>query len=170
MIHMMTVMPNGLKLPLRVLIDTGCEMCLVRSGLIPSQYLRPAKNKMSLVAANGIILPGGHTECLLNLIAQGYDMQVGSYRFLELPTTCIEANITVDIILSFRWCVERHIDILAQKYGLKLNGSPTYFIFGGSGNNCANDQTNVGKIEGQETPMEEMVREPPKNKRVFNGR
>ena len=152
MIHMVTIISNGLKLPLRVLIDTGCEMCLVRSGLIPSQYLRPAKNKMSLVAANGTILPGGHTECLLNLIAQGYDMQVGSYRFLELPTMCIEANINVDIILSFGWCVERHIDILAQKYGLKLNGPPTYFL-GGNGNNCANDQTNVGKIEGQKPQL-----------------
>ena len=47
MIHMVTVMPNGLKLPLRVLIDTGCEMCLVRSGLIPSQYLRPAKKNVT---------------------------------------------------------------------------------------------------------------------------
>ena len=38
-------------------------------------------------------------------------------------------------------------------------GLQPILFFGGSGNNCANDQTNVGKIEGQETPMEEMVRE-----------
>ena len=29
MLHMVTVLPNNLKIPLRVLVDTGCEMCLV---------------------------------------------------------------------------------------------------------------------------------------------
>ena len=35
MLQMVAILPGPLRIPLRVLLDTGCEMCLVRSGLIP---------------------------------------------------------------------------------------------------------------------------------------
>ena len=44
MLHMVTILPNGLKIPLRVLVDTGCEMCLIRSGLFSlNSLLLPEK-------------------------------------------------------------------------------------------------------------------------------
>ena len=156
MLHMVSILPNGMKLPLKVLVDTGCEMNLVRMGLIPSQYLTPATNKISLVTANGTILPGGQRECTLDLVAKGSENSSGNFRFLEFPTVCLEAKINVDIILSFGWCVDRHIDILPREYGLRLNGETPCFISGATRSMSDVRQIRVWGIDGHN---KQLVRE-----------
>ena len=128
MLHMVTILPNGLKIPLRVLVDTGCEMCLIRSGLVSPEFFAPARKSLSLVTANGSPLVGGQKECILKLVASGFPVGGGSFRFWELPTICMEANINVDLILSFGWFRERNIDICPSQYGIRLNTQPPYLI------------------------------------------
>ena len=131
LLHMVTILPNGMRLPLKVLVDTGCEVNLVRTGLIPSKFLTPASQRVSLVTANGTLLPGGQQECDLELITKGQELPDGAYHFYSIPTKCHEAKINVDIILSFGWCVDNHIDILTKEYGLRMNCcDPPCFING----------------------------------------
>ena len=146
MLHMVTLLPNNLKIPLRVLVDTGYEMCLVRTGLIPPEFFMPARNKLSLVTANGSLLAGGQKECTLNLIANGFQTETNLCSFLELPTICMEANINVDLILSFGWFAERNIDICASQYGVRVNSQPAYFIPGAMVDVCA-PMSNISAIQ-----------------------
>ncbi len=44
---------------LDVLVDTGATVNLIKKGIIPTYLFKPAKRKMSLVAANGKVIPGG---------------------------------------------------------------------------------------------------------------
>ena len=51
-------------------------------------------------------------------------------RFLILPTTLYEADISVDVLLSFSWLQELNLDIKAKDYGLQTHTTPPYFISG----------------------------------------
>ena len=59
-LNMLTVFLDGLKIPLKELVDTGCELNLLRTGLVPQKYFKEANRRISLVTANGSVLPGGN--------------------------------------------------------------------------------------------------------------
>ena len=130
MIPMLFITPDGVKIPIKALVDPGCETNLVRKGLIPQENFHPAERGVRLVTANGSILGGGNRQANLKLYVQGY--QVGSdwCKTLTLPTVCYEAEISVDIILSFTWLHELNLDIRTRQYGLQTNQTPQYFIPG----------------------------------------
>ena len=49
---------------------------------------------------------------------------------MEFPTKLMEAEVSVDIILSFNWLVEFNVDLQGRRYGLQTNTTPPYFIPG----------------------------------------
>ena len=68
---MVVVQSDGKEVTLRALVDTGCEVNLVRKGLIPPQCFQPMAVKCRLVTASGSLLGGGDREITLGLRARG---------------------------------------------------------------------------------------------------
>ena len=138
---------SGRIITLRALIDTGCELNLIRRGLVGSEFFRPASTKYRLVTASGSLLLGGDNEITLGLVATGETSNSEEKLFFEFPTVLLEAEISVDVILSFRWLVDFDIDVRGRKYGLQTNTIPPYFIPGiqnlMSGSRCAMGRVNV---------------------------
>ncbi len=56
------ILEGGEKRILKILIDTGAEANLIRTGLIPKRYNRPAHKILELVAVNGQVLQGGKQQ------------------------------------------------------------------------------------------------------------
>ena len=117
--------------PLKVLVDTGCEVDLVRTGLIDSGLFFPTEKNIRLVTANGSLLGGGSKQTRFNLMVKANPIShIGEPKILVFPTTFVEANIQVDVILSFKWLVEFDLDIKCRDYGLQTNTRPLFFIPG----------------------------------------
>ena len=117
---------------IHALIDTGCELNLVRTGLFPYECFSPASSKIRLVTANGTVLGGGSRQALLNLTTQGIPVgdSQAKLRPIEIQTLFIEADIAVDAILSFTWLAQYELDMKSHQYGLQTNSKPKYFIPG----------------------------------------
>ena len=63
--------PDGRVIRLRVLIDTGAEVNLIKLGVLPSSYLQPSTHPLALVTANGFRMKGGKHEATLELEFKG---------------------------------------------------------------------------------------------------
>ena len=55
-----TILPNGEKKSLKILIDTGAQANLVRTGLIPGHLFYGAPKVLRLITASGQVMDGGH--------------------------------------------------------------------------------------------------------------
>ena len=99
-------------------IDTGSEVDLVRTGVVPSSYLKPAKRPLHLWAANAGRLPGGESEVLVNIRIAGIDCENKSKVAVTTPTLLYEAAAEDDIMLSLLWLAERGFDVCADRHGL----------------------------------------------------
>ena len=58
-LRMWVIQGNGEKVPMDALIDTGCEVNIIRTGLVPPQYFTPSLTRINLVTANGSPLGEG---------------------------------------------------------------------------------------------------------------
>ena len=54
--------PDGSRIDMHVLVDTGAQIDIVRSGLVPAGMLRPSQNPMTFITANATVL-GGSAGC-----------------------------------------------------------------------------------------------------------
>ena len=57
-LELKTELEGGEKRNLKVLVDTGAEANLIRTGLVPKRFTRPAHMVLELVAVNGQVLQG----------------------------------------------------------------------------------------------------------------
>ena len=104
--------------PVRVLVDTGAEVSLVRAGLIPDQHLSPARHPIRLFAANKKALGGGRLEVCGGLQFQAVEVESKKRSTLTAPCYLYAAEIEEDVILSYRWLVERGVDVCPRKHGV----------------------------------------------------
>ena len=74
-LRMWVVQGDGSKVPLDALVDTGCEVNLIRAGLVPPENFTPSQVRIRLVTANGSSLGGGDQQVKLRVIAQGYEVR-----------------------------------------------------------------------------------------------
>ncbi len=51
-------LPNGTLVALKVLVDTGAQVNLIKERLVPCQFFRRAENPLKLITANSSILEG----------------------------------------------------------------------------------------------------------------
>ena len=120
-----------LKIPIRLLceereivqectalIDTGAEICVLRKGLVPEEYLSPAKKPLRLVGANERRLEGGEKEVTLILSIWALPKNSAEAVEFRIPTTFYVADIREPAILSYDWCRRKGIDILPRAHGL----------------------------------------------------
>ena len=109
---------NGDK-ELYALVDTGAEVNLIRTGILPSERFQPSERPLRLVMANNQRLSGGTTETIARLEFLGRDLE-GSQRVrITAPTALYEADIEEDIILSYQWLGERGVDVCPRRHGLR---------------------------------------------------
>ena len=93
-------------------------MCLMRTGLVPPGVLKMAERPLRLITANQQALGGGKLKAELLLVLDGEESDTGRQVLVRAPTTCFEADIGEDMILSYAWCQGRGIDISARHHGL----------------------------------------------------
>ena len=133
------------------LVDTGCEINLIKTGLLPKEFFTYSKSQIRLVTANGSQLGGGTRETTINLITNGYlhtpmGYSVDHHSNLEFPTTFFEAQIACDAILSFKWLAGFDVDIKSKLHGLQLNHGLKTFFIPGSDDGPAPDLSSSNKI------------------------
>ncbi len=60
-------LPNGGVLALKILVDTGAQVNLIKEKLVARQFFRSAENPVKLITANNSILDGGFQVVKLGL-------------------------------------------------------------------------------------------------------
>jgi len=102
-------LPNGEVIPLKVLVDTGAQVNLVRRELIPQEFWREAKNPIQLITANGSILPGGNEVVTLGLNFRVVEDGFVQPHPMHIETPFICADFDIDAILSYPWLREHRV-------------------------------------------------------------
>jgi len=85
---------------------------------------------IALVSANGGQIPGGTSKVTGVLCTKSYPLHGGPPVTLEFETTLLEAEVPVDMILSFKWLVDFDLDVRPRLNGLQTNPPHHYFIPG----------------------------------------
>ena len=124
-------MQKGEKYSLKVLIDTGAEVNLVRKGLISAPHLKPAPKLVRFITANGGTLAGGREVVDINLVFKVESpVDEGQAEELVIPTCFYEAEISGDAILSYKWLADNDLqvypreDCLLDEAGWVIKGLP----------------------------------------------
>ena len=118
MVQFVMELPNAAKVPVTALVDTGAEINLIRRDLVPAEAFRRAEKPITFVAANQMLVSGGQQEFETTLVVQGVDPDLGSPSSLRLPIVCYDADIGVDLILSYEWMAAMKMDVIPRRHGL----------------------------------------------------
>ena len=86
-------MDSGYSVEVTALVDTGCEMNLVKVGLIPDNFFHKAPHPVNFVAANKTAVPGGRKELCCTLRLNGVDLDTSLHTSIQLPFTCLDAEV-----------------------------------------------------------------------------
>ena len=97
---------------------TLLEAC--RRGLIGERFLREAEKPENVVAANKERIQGGSMEAPCDVNLCGKDMETGFSDEESYPTVFYDANIGMDIILSYDWLRRADVDVRCRRHGWKL--------------------------------------------------
>ena len=94
---------SGYAKTLRTLIDTGAEVNLIKQGVLDSYFFRLADDPVSLVTANGQYMSGGTRTVDLEISFTPSENGNILDKKMKVSAICYEADISVDLILSFPW-------------------------------------------------------------------
>ena len=94
---------------LKVLIDTGAQLNIVKRGIFSDANFQLAKNPLQLALANGQPFWGGDRELHAHLIF-GKNAN-GTIKPMRLKASLYEAEIKADMILGLPWLAENHLDV-----------------------------------------------------------
>ena len=115
---------------MKILVDTGAEVNLVKKGLIPEFLFYPAKKPLKFETANGQSLAVGSqcTKVKLRLLLEKNE-GIGP-EGVEYDAEMYEANIRVDAILSYPWLAQTKLGIFPHHQALVLDNPELSFLFG----------------------------------------
>ena len=99
-------LPSGRRENLRVLIDTGAEVNLIREGLIPYHEFTEARKKLFFTMANGQPMRGGDSVLNGTLMFKKSFGREGPQRDFSMDAQFYEADIHVDAILGNPWLIK----------------------------------------------------------------
>ena len=109
---------TGDQRKIRILIDTGAEVNLLKRGIAYPECIQPARNPIQIAAANKMALVGGDKEVSCILTFLGTEIDEGGERILEVPTTFYEADIGIDAILSYEWLATYDFLVNPRRHGI----------------------------------------------------
>ena len=103
---------------MRILIDTGAEINLIRRGVALAACFGNMTRPITLTAANAGRLAGGDrcVEGVLHLRA--VEVDTGKPQGLKCPIRLVEADITIDAILSYGWLAEHNFLVNPRRHGI----------------------------------------------------
>ena len=113
--------PGQGPIPLKVLVDTGAEVNLIRRGLLPDRCFRATNKPIRFVAANRTTVPGGRYEVDAVLCFAGVEPDSGVKYEMPLEISCYEAEVHVDMIVSYAWLSSVQADVIPRKHGLMFH-------------------------------------------------
>ena len=121
---------GGEKRNLKVLVDTGGEINLIRAGLIPRKFIRPAREIYDMHTVNGKLLKGGKTTVSTKLyFTQEVEGEIKGEE-LVYEATFWEADIEIEVILSHSWLLENKIGVFPHHKALALDASNLRLLYG----------------------------------------
>ena len=123
-------LPDGRRRILKVLVDTGAEANLIKTGIIPPHLIQAAMERLSFVAANGLKIPGGEREVDLNLAFRQRVNDQDSVHKLWRTAKFYEAQIRVDAILSFPWMTQNKIGVFPHHNALAIDQPAFILLYG----------------------------------------
>ena len=109
---------DGKRQKVTAMVDTGADVCLVQRNLFDNQYLVPTKHQIVIKAANQQGLGGNHRELVGKLIISGVDQDTRTEREVLLPFRAFDADLMVDMILSYDWLATHSIDVRPRRHGI----------------------------------------------------
>ena len=112
---------EGATMVVSALVDTGAELNLFRKGLIGERFLRRAEKPKTFVAANKEVMVGGSMEAPCDVVLFGRDMETGLEEEQAYPTVFYDADIGMDVILSYDWLRRANVDVRCRRHGLEAN-------------------------------------------------
>ena len=111
---------DGHTVRANVLIDTGSEVNLMRKSLLPQSCFQLASAPGRFRAANQTLLPGGLLEAKVILRVRATNIENDKVSLLEIPITCYDADIGVDLIVSYEWLAKAGFDIVPREHGVMV--------------------------------------------------
>ena len=114
----LTVVVDGRKYPLRALVDTGAEVNIIRTGIIPHQSLQHDSHPLTLKGADDTCLKGGNL-CVIGVgELVGHDIESQRDVHVQCGIHMYEANITVQAIISYKWLADQNFMVHPRRHGL----------------------------------------------------
>jgi len=165
---------------LKLLIDTGAEVNVIRKGLIPEKLLIDLDEPWRLTTANQQRLEGGDKEVRVVLHFGAHDVDTGRRQILKIPTTFIVAELgAIDAIVSYAWLGKNNFLVNGKRHGIcqvsvsdggmiwvpgmrncekksgvkSQGGTHGEHSMGGPDDDCEGDSEGVG-LDGTDPPLE----------------
>ena len=109
---------GGPEVEVKLFVDTGSEVDLIRPGLVDASLFYRAIQPVRLCAANSGLIVGGKTQVKVNVRIMGVDCDRKTKVAITTPTVFYDADTEDDITLSYLWLAERGFDVHADRHGL----------------------------------------------------
>ena len=114
---------------IRVLVDTGAQVNLIRHDIPPAYMMRPAQRPLSLSTVSGEPLPGGQREVELPMrFAAMEENRVPVDGGWTTSARFYDAEISCDAILGYGWLAEQRLNILPWCDALQLSWEPRWIL------------------------------------------
>ena len=105
---------DGSGTDLCILVDTGSEVNIIRSGLVARSLLTKSASPIKFLTASSEVLVGGEREVQCELLIDGLDRETRTEARARIPITWYEAQISVDAIVSLAWLAAWNVDLAVQ--------------------------------------------------------
>ena len=115
---------NGSTKELFALVDTGAEVNLINSKLIPPELFNPNPKPIRLGVANSHLLMGGSKQAAMTLTFNGQDIDTGRNISLDIPLLAYDADVVCDLILSYGWLSQKNVILHPKRHGLLFTENP----------------------------------------------
>ncbi len=114
----LTVVVDGRKYPLIAHVDTGAEVNIIRTGILPHQSLQHDSHPLTFKGADYTCLKGGNL-CVIGVgEVVGHDIESQRNVHFQGAIHMYEANITVQAIISYKWLTDQNFWVNPRRHGL----------------------------------------------------
>ena len=119
---------DGINKWVTALIDTGAKVNLIQRVLVDQKYFKPSLKKGLFVTANKGVMRGGQEDVPCELIIGGQDVNTGERVNISCPMEIYDADIMVDMLISYEWLARMDVEVHGRRHGLIINrpGGPIW--------------------------------------------
>ena len=112
------ILRDGTRVPITPLVDTGSEVNLIRKGLLDPAYTKVCGPEVHFCAVNKQSLGNYHRQFSCDIVLPGTVQDTGSHTELVCPIREFDAQIDVDMILSYEWLARKNAQVYPRRHGM----------------------------------------------------